>query len=256
MPEYKNIKYDLANGVARIIFNRPPLNILNIEMMREINAILEGLISVKDLKVIVFSGEHKAFSVGVDVGEHIGEAGIEMIKVFHNIFRLLIKVGRPTLSLVHGGCLGGGCEIALFCDMVLARDDAKFGQPEIQVGVFPPVACVILPKIIPQKKALELLLTGNIIPATEAEQLGLVNKIVPTDQFAAEADKFVGKLTSLSAPVLRFTRKAARTRYDEEFLNHLEEVENIYLNTLMLTEDANEGLKAFLEKRTPLWKNK
>jgi cyclohexa-1,5-dienecarbonyl-CoA hydratase len=186
----------------------------------------------------------------------MGNNASEMIKVFHQIFRLMIKVNKPSLALVYGSCLGGGCEVALFCDIILARDDAKFGQPEIQVGVFPPVACVALPKIINQKKALELLLTGSIISAVEAEKLGLVNKVIPADQFEAESNKLIGKISSLSAPVLKFTRKAAMGRNDKEFLSHLEEAENIYLNALMLTEDANEGLKAFLEKRKPEWKNK
>ncbi|MBI4834247.1 MAG: enoyl-CoA hydratase/isomerase family protein [Planctomycetes bacterium] len=256
MTEYKNIRFEFAEGVARIIFNRPPLNILNIEMMKEINQALEGLVEEKDLRLIVFCAEHKAFSAGVDVGEHMGDSAAEMIKIFHQIFRFMVKINKPSLALVYGSCLGGGCEVALFCDMILARDDAKFGQPEIQVGVFPPVACVALPKIINQKKALELLLTGSIISAAEAEKLGLVNKVFPADQFEAESNKLIGKVASLSAPVLKFTRKAAMGRSDKEFLNHLEEVENIYLNSLMLTKDANEGLKAFMEKRKPEWKNR
>lgn len=256
MPDYKNIKYEFSNGVARIVFNRPPLNILNIEMMKEINQVLEGLVGNSDLKLIVFSAEHKAFSVGVDVSEHIGEKGVEMIQSFHKIFRMMIKVGKPTLSVVNGACLGGGCEVALFCDMVIARDDAKFGQPEIQVGVFPPIACIILPKIIPQKKALELLLTGKTIKAPEAESLGLINKVVPADQLEDEVNTLINKITDLSAPVLGLTRKAAMVRYDKEFMDYLNEVEGLYLNKLMLTKDANEGLKAFLEKRKPEWKNK
>ena len=256
MPEYKNIRYELTDGVAKITFNRPPLNILNIEMMKEITTVLEGLVGDNNLKLVVVTAVPKAFSAGVDISEHMGEKGAEMIQVFHNIFRLMIKVGKPTLAIVNGACLGGGCEIALFCDMVIASEGAKFGQPEIQVGVFPPIACVILPKIIAQKKALELLLTGCLIPAKDAELIGLVNKTVPAEQLEAEAKTLIGKIIALSAPVLSLTRQAALGRYHKEFLDYLPEVEKLYLEQLMKTEDATEGLKAFTEKRKPVWKNK
>ena len=256
MPDYKNIKFELNNGVARVTFNRPPLNILNIEMMKEINKAMESLLDEKSLKVVVFSAEHKAFSAGVDVGEHLGEKGIEMIKVFDEIFRMMIKVGKPTLAVVNGACLGGGCEIALFCDMVVASDNAKFGQPEIQVGVFPPIACMILPQIISQKKALELILTGTLITAKEAEGLGLVNKVVPPEQLESEANNLIGKIAVLSAPILALTRKASLIRYHKECIDFLTEIEIFYFDQLMKTEDASEGLKAFLEKRKPQWKNK
>lgn len=256
MTDYKHIKYELANGVARIIFNRPPLNILNIEMMKEINKALEGLLDEKSLKLIVFSAEHKAFSAGVDVAEHIGEKGIEMIKNFDDIFRLMIKVGKPTLAVVNGACLGGGCEIALFCDMVIASENTKFGQPEIQVGVFPPIACMILPQIISQKKALEMVLTGTLIPAKEAEALGLINKAVPPEQLETEVNNLIGKIIVLSAPILALTRKVALIRYHKECIDYLTEIEVFYFDQLMKTEDANEGLKAFMEKRKPQWKNK
>jgi cyclohexa-1,5-dienecarbonyl-CoA hydratase len=256
MTEYKNVKLQVSNGVARIILNRPPLNILNIEMMKEINQILEELAKDSNLKLIVFSGEHKAFSAGVDVSEHMGDKCTEMIQVFHNIFRLLVKAGKPTLAIVHGSCLGGGCEVALFCDMIIAREDAKFGQPEIQVGVFPPIACIALPQIIPQKKALQFLLTGSIISAKEAESMGLVNKVVPAEQLEAESNKLIGQISNLSASVLALTKKASLLRYNKEFIDYLNEVEGIYLNQLMKTEDANEGLNAFLNKRKPEWKSK
>jgi cyclohexa-1,5-dienecarbonyl-CoA hydratase len=256
MPDYKHIKFELNNDIARIIFNRPPLNILNIEMMKEITTALGGLVGNNNLKLVVVTAVPKAFSAGVDISEHMGEKGAEMIQVFHNIFRLMIKVGKPTLAIVNGACLGGGCEIALFCDMVIASEGVKFGQPEIQVGVFPPIACMVLPRIISQKKALELLLTGCLIPAQEAERAGLINRVVPAEQLEAETNTFISKITALSAPVLSLTRQAALGRYHKEFLDYLPEVEKLYLEQLMKTEDATEGLKAFMEKRKPVWKNK
>ncbi|MEK7448107.1 MAG: enoyl-CoA hydratase/isomerase family protein [Planctomycetota bacterium] len=256
MVDYQHIKYDFTDGIAKIILNRPPLNVLNIEMMKEINKVLELLLDENSLKLVVFSAEGKAFSAGVDVSEHLGEQVNEMVKVFHGIFRLLIKLNKPTLAVVDGACLGGGCELAAFCDLVIASENSRFGQPEIQVGVFPPIACLILPKIISNKKAMELLLTGSAIKADEAEKVGLINKCIPSDKLQEESDKLIQKFKDLSASVLSYTRKAALNRFNKEFLDYLDEVEDFYLNQLMKTEDAQEGLKAFLEKRKPEWHNK
>ena len=141
--EYKNIKYQFADGVARITLNHPPLNVLNISMMKEINGVLEGLVNETNLKLLVFDAEGKAFCAGVDVSEHMGDTAIEMIKIFHQIFRNMIAINKPSLAVVQGAALGGGCELAIFCDFIIAVETAKFGQPEIQVGVFPPVACML-----------------------------------------------------------------------------------------------------------------
>lgn len=256
MVEYKNIKFTLSDNIARITLNHPPLNILNIEMMKEINKALEGLLEEKSLKLVVFDAENKAFCAGVDVSEHIGATAVEMIKTFHQIFKNLIKINLPTLAVVNGAALGGGCELAIFCDFIIASETAKFGQPEIQVGVFPPIACMLLPRIIPQAKAMELLLTGCLINAQQAENIGLINKCVPQDKIKEEEITFINKITGSSSVVLGYTKSVALKRQQKEFIDYLAEVEDIYLNRLMKTEDANEGLKAFLEKRKPVWKNK
>ncbi|MEW6026758.1 MAG: enoyl-CoA hydratase/isomerase family protein [Planctomycetota bacterium] len=254
--DYKNIKYQFSDGVARITFNHPPLNVLNIEMMREVNQVLEGLMNEQDLKLLVFDAEGKAFCAGVDVSEHMGNTAIEMIKDFHQIFRNLIALNRPTLSVVQGAALGGGCELAIFCDFIISAETAKFGQPEIQVGVFPPVACILLPRIIPQARAMELLLTGAVIGAPEALSIGLINKSVPADKLKEEEQNFISKITNLSAIVLKYTKLASLKQQQESFLKYLTEVEDIYLNQLMKTGDAHEGLNAFLAKRKAVWKNK
>ena len=254
MQEFKNISFAESEGIARITLRRPPLNILNIEMMGEINRALESLRGRGDLKAIAFFAEGKAFSAGVDVSEHTGEKVRDMIYVFHKMFRLLDEAGVTSVAVVGGAALSGGCELATFCDIVIASENAKFGQPEIQVGVFPPVACAVFPKIMGRKKALELILTGDVISAEEAQKLGLVNKVVPPEKLNEEAEAFLSKLKSLSAPVLRLARLAAM-RDLSRLLNQLSEIEEIYLSRLMRTHDAEEGLKAFLEKRKPQWKN-
>lgn len=255
---FEHIRFEVSDGVARLILNRPPLNVLNIAMMREINTALEGLNGDPSVKVLVFEAAEgsKAFSAGVDVAEHTADKVKEMIEVFHRMFRLLDKLEIPTVAVVDGAALGGGCELVLFCDMVIASERASFGQPEIQVGVFPPIAVIALPDIIGPKKALEMVLTGDRIRAAEALEIGLVNKVVPPEELRAAADEFVGKLAGLSGAVLRLTKRAVREGSTGRFADGLAAVEKLYLGPLMATEDANEGLAAFLEKRKPVWKNK
>jgi cyclohexa-1,5-dienecarbonyl-CoA hydratase len=255
---FEHIRFDVSDSVARLTLNKPPLNVLNIAMMREINTALEGLGDDPSVKVLVFEAAEgsKAFSAGVDVSEHTADMVEEMIEVFHRIFRLLDRLEMPTVAVVGGAALGGGCELVLFCDMVIASERASFGQPEIQVGVLPPIAVVALPAIIGPKKALEIVLIGDRIRAPEALQLGLVNKVVPPEELRATADEFVGKLAKLSGAVLRLTKRAVRLGSAGDFTEGLAAVQELYLGPLMSTEDANEGLAAFMEKRAPVWKDR
>jgi len=256
--EFQHIVFDRQDGVARLVLNKPPFNVLDIAMMQEINRALEELSGDPSAKVLVFEAAEgsKAFSAGVDVSEHTADKVDEMIEVFHRIFRRLDALDVPTVAVVGGAALGGGCELALFCDMIIASEKASFGQPEIQVGVLPPVAVVALPGIIGPKKAMELVLTGERIRADEAERLGLVNKVVPPDELRAAADDLVGKLSRLSAAVLRLTKRAVQVGSAGRFDEGLAAVEELYLGPLMDTEDAHEGLAAFMEKRAPVWKDK
>jgi cyclohexa-1,5-dienecarbonyl-CoA hydratase len=254
---YQYITFEKRDGVARLALNKPPLNVLDIAMMREINAALGELKDAPSVKVLVFEAVEgsKAFSAGVDVSEHTADKVEEMIEVFHRIFRLLDGLEMPTVAVVGGAALGGGCELVLFCDMIIASEKASFGQPEIQVGVLPPIAVVALPDIIGPKRAMEMVLIGDRIRADEAERLGLVNKVVPPEELQAVADEFVGKLAKLSGAVLRLTKRAVRLGSVGDFAEGLAAVEELYLGTLMATEDAHEGLAAFMEKRSPVWKN-
>ena len=252
---YQFIKTEFTDGLGKIILNRPELNILNIAMMEEINDALRSFSENRDLKVLLFAAEGKCFSAGVDVGEHMDDLAPKMIEVFHGMFRLMDKLGAVTVASVFSSCLGGGCELAVFCDLVIAADNAKLGQPEIQVGVFPPIAAQIMPRIMGRKAAMELILSGKIITAQEALQLGLVNKVVPKEDLASETEQFVKPYLKLSAEVLRLTKKAIMKGLMDDLEPSLKVIEDIYLGELMKTEDANEGLKAFLEKRKPIWKN-
>jgi len=252
---YQHIKTQFEDGLGTITLNRPPVNILNIAMMEEINAVLQSWQEKKDLKIVLFNAEGKCFSAGVDVGEHMGDLAPKMIGVFHGMFRLMDTLGVPTVASVFGSCLGGGCELAIFCDLVIASEGAKFGQPEIQVGVFPPIAAQIMPRIMGRKAAVDLILSGRIISAEEAMAMGLVNTVVSEDVLKTATSDFVKPYLKLSAEILRKTKKAIMAGLRDDLEPSLQIIEDIYLNELMKTTDAHEGLKAFLEKRKPEWKN-
>ena len=252
---YEHIEVEFKEGLGTITLNRPPVNVLNIAMMNEINDVLKSWQGQKDLKIVLFDAKGKCFSAGVDVGEHMGDLAPKMIEAFHGMFRLMDKLGVPTLASVYSSCLGGGCELAIFCDLVIAEEGAKFGQPEIQVGVFPPIAAQIMPRIIGRKHAMDLILSGRIISAEEARAMGLVNKVVSKEELASATAEFIKPYLGLSAEVIRKTKKAIMVGLMDDLEPSLQAIEKIYLGELMPSKDAQEGLHAFLEKRKPVWTN-
>ncbi len=252
---YEHIEVEFKEGLGTITLNRPPVNVLNIAMMNEINDVLKSWQGQKDLKIVLFDAKGKCFSAGVDVGEHMGDLAPKMIEAFHGMFRLMDKLGVPTLASVYSSCLGGGCELAIFCDLVIAEEGAKFGQPEIQVGVFPPIAAQIMPRIIGRKHAMDLILSGRIISAEEARAMGLVNKVVSKEELESATAEFIKPYLGLSAEVIRKTKKAIMVGLMDDLEPSLQAIEKIYLGELMPSKDAQEGLHAFLEKRKPVWTN-
>jgi cyclohexa-1,5-dienecarbonyl-CoA hydratase len=254
--EYSSIVCEIRDSVARITLNQPPLNIINIPMMEEIHSALERVRSARDIKVLVFGHQGKAFSAGVSIKDHSPETVGEMLEKFHKLFRLLNSLELPSVALVDGMALGGGCELAVFCDLVIASDRATFGQPEIKVGVFPPVAAATFPRLVGRNRTLELLLTGDTIDAGEAKAIGLINKVFPAQAFKERSEEFIGKLTSLSGSVLGLTKRAVERGLCVSVVDGISLAEQLYLGELMKTDDAREGLTAFLEKRKPCWKNR
>ena len=253
---YEHIEANIQDGLGTITLNRPPVNVLNIAMMAEINHALDAWKDQPDLKVVLFNAKGKCFSAGVDVGEHMGDIAFKMIETFHGMFRRMDSLGVTTAASVYGSCLGGGCELAIFCDLVIASEDAKFGQPEVLVGVFPPIAAQIMPRIIGQKAAMELILSGKTVSAQEARNIGLVNQVVGQGELESATTAFLKPYLTLSAEVLRLTLKAVKSGLRDPLEPSLQAIEDIYLKELLKTADAQEGLKAFLEKRKPQWQNK
>jgi cyclohexa-1,5-dienecarbonyl-CoA hydratase len=226
-------------------------------MLKEISSALSECTN-QELVAIVFAGDPscRAFSAGVAVEEHVPELVYQMLDSFHNVFRMLEQLAKPTVAVVDGPALGGGCELVAACDIVIATDRARFGQPEIKLGVFPPVASVFLPLIIGDKAARELILTGETVDATEAARLGLCNYVVPVAHLEQKLTEIVARLRELSTVALEFARKSLDMGRGLNLDTALKELEDMYLNELMKSRDASEGVRSFMEKRKPLWRNR
>lgn len=253
----EKIKVDLTHDgqVLSVALSSPPGNVLDAQMMREIISCVESLGSGGSVKAIVFKGEGKHFCFGASVAEHQKDQAADMIAGFHRMFKALLDCEVPTIALVRGQCLGGGMELASFCNIILAEPSAKFGQPEIQLGVFPPVAALVLPHIVGQLRADDLVLTGRSIDAATAHAWGLVQSVVEDGEAALE-DLLSKQILPKSASSLRYANLAVRSRWYEDLAERLDRMERLYVDGLMETFDANEGISAFLQKRPPAWKNR
>lgn len=246
------IGVQVQGGVAWITLDRPPLNILNIAMMRQLDAAVERLAEKNDFLVFQGAGP-KGFSAGAEVGDHRPERVGEMLAAFHGVFRRLWAADCLTIAAVHGWCLGGGCELASFCDFVVAAESAVFGQPEIKLGAVPPVAMIVLPRLVGPRAAWDMILTGRNVPAGEAAKLGLVTRLAGEEGLKDTVLALLGELQKLSPAVLRMARRQLWARMGMDFERELGEVERFYLDRLIRSSDAAEGILAFLEKRAPAW---
>jgi len=244
----------LDESALRIVLNAPKANVLDSVMMGELNDLLERCRARPELKLLAFVGEGPNFSFGASVEEHVGERAALMLEAFHGLFLRLVDLSIPTAAAVNGRCLGGGMELATFCGRVFASPKAILAQPEIQLGVLPPVASVVLPARCGQAVADEVILTGRNVEAEEAREMGLVDELAanPLEALEAWATKH---LAGKSASSLRLAQEAARWRFNRTLKKDLRKLEKFYLDTLMDTHDANEGLASFLEKRAPEWRN-
>jgi cyclohexa-1,5-dienecarbonyl-CoA hydratase len=252
MSPSETIHVQREDRTAWVTLDRPPLNILDISAMKELSSVLDRVLSEIDFLVFRGAGP-KAFSAGAEVRDHTPDRVADMLAAFHGVFRRIVQCDCITIAAVHGHCLGGGMELAAICDFVVASESAKFGQPEIKLGCFPPVALVTLPHVCGLRAALDLILSGRTISAREAQALGLVTRVVPDDQLATCAGGFLGELRAVSPAIIRMTHRTLTKAWREEFEAKLAAVEQVYLGELMNTEDAREGIRAFLEKRAPVW---
>ncbi len=251
------ISYSYQNAVANILLDDGKGNILDRLMMDELQYVLDSFTGKANLKLIVFEGAGKHFSYGASVEEHRKESAPIMLRSFHQLFYSLINLSIPALAKVSGQCLGGGLELALMCNFIFADKSATFGQPETVLGVFPPPASLLLPEKIGYARAEELLITGRTITTDIAKEMGIVNEVFDDK---ASMDKGIdswieNNILPKSASSLRYSVRAARTKLNHLLNKFLPQLESMYINQLMETRDANEGIKSFLEKRKPVWTN-
>jgi len=247
---------EIASPVARIVMENPPLNVIDIPMMEEFAQALADIEARSDISVIVLEGEGRAFSAGVDVAAHTPDKIEAMLLKFHAVIRALVATKKVSIAAVHGSCLGGGAELAMICDIVYTAASARWGFPEIKLGCYPPVACTALAALVGQKRASELILTGRTISGSEAAAIGLANRALADEELAAAVDHTLEELSKLSPAALAVTKKALYAWDAMHFDKGLARAEKIYLEELMKTADAQEGIRAFMEKREPRWAGK
>jgi cyclohexa-1,5-dienecarbonyl-CoA hydratase len=255
MPEEQTVKLDISEGVARVWLARPKHNVMNIPMMKELNRILESLKQDISLKCLVILGEGPSWCAGVDVGDHKPDMVDEMISTFNRIFELIEGLDIPTIAAVQGACLGGGMEVAIACDIIIASRKALFGQPEVKLGFFPPYAAIRLPALVGPAKAIDICTTGRTFGADEALSLGMISRSVDPDQFDGAVAKMIEEIQTSSPLILRLNKLAVKKHLGMDCDKALAGVSDMFLNTLMKTEDTLEGIASFYEKRKPVWKN-
>jgi cyclohexa-1,5-dienecarbonyl-CoA hydratase len=249
-----NLTYEEREEAGWISINRPPLNIINIETARELGELLEKIKSNRRLRFLVLSSAgERAFSAGVDIRDHLPDRVQEMLVTVHRVFRILTTLPQVTISRVRGLALGGGCELATFCDLVVAAESSTFATPELDVGCYPPVALAEFPSQIGFHRAADLILTSRKLTAREAWEMGLVSRLVRDDDLDREIEGLLRTLREKSPSVLKITLETLRSVARESFDKSLRVSETAYRTRLLKTEDVREGVVSFLEKRKPNW---
>jgi cyclohexa-1,5-dienecarbonyl-CoA hydratase len=253
-PTLTRVSLEIDGAIGSITLRNPPLTVIDIALMEELSQTLAELEAQARVSVVVIKGEGKAFSAGVDVGAHTPDKVEQMLSRFHSVIRSLVASRKVTIAAVHGLCLGGGAELAMVCDLVYTGEDAEWGFPEIRLGCYPPVACTALAALVGQKRAAEMILTGRSIRGREAAEIGLATRAVPEVQLTSAVDACISQLLHLSPAALAVAKKASYAWDSMHFDKGLARAEKIYFEELMKTYDAQEGIRAFLEKRPPKWR--
>jgi cyclohexa-1,5-dienecarbonyl-CoA hydratase len=254
--QFESVQLHVSSGVARMTLNRPEHNLLNEDMLKEIADGISYVADRNEIKLIVIDSAFKVFSGGIDIGEYTSERVFQMIDAFHAVFISIMETSKPVMCVVNGPAIGGGAELAVFGDLVIATPKARFAQPEITIGVFPPLASMILPFLVGPKMALELVLLGEPVTAERALELGLINRLVPEAKLEATVNEIIARITGHSGPVLTMAKKAILGGMGLSLRDGLKNSMSIFLNELYRLEDAQEGLRALVEQRPPNWKNR
>ncbi len=253
---YNHIRVEERERSATLTLDRPPENLLHIDLMDEINQGLLDLRGREDLEVLVIRGSAEIFSRGLDLADHGKERLQRMLQVYSRIFETIRMIDLVSIAAVRGRAWGSGFELALGCNLIVAAEDASFSLPEIKWGLFPPIAAIILPRVAPRRRAMEWILTGCEVPAQELRHFGLVNRLLEPARFDEHLTDFVQEITGNSGPVLQLAKQAQAEAYYATYEEALYKVQNLYLRELMELRDAREGIAAQLEGREPRWENR
>jgi cyclohexa-1,5-dienecarbonyl-CoA hydratase len=254
--EFQYVKFRIDGEVAHLRLDRPEQNLLNERMLMEIAAGINSVSEKASVKMILLDSAGKAFSGGIELGEYTQRRVFQLLDAFHNAFSAMLDTSKPVLVVVNGPAYGGGAELAALGDLVIATPNAKFAQPEIKLGAFPPLAAAVLPYILGPKRALELVLTGEAMSAEKAREVGLINWLVPETELVAKVDEVIRRVTSQSGPVLTMAKKAILGSLGLPLRDGVRNSMKVFLNELADLEDSQEGLRALVEKRAPKWKNR
>ena len=254
--ELKFIKFDMSGSVARITLNHPPHNVLNVPMMTEMAQCIESLNGRGDTKAILLESAQRAFSAGISLEDSKPDRVFQTLEAFNRVFTAIREISKPFIVVVNGPAIGAGPELVAFGDMVIATPNARFAQPEVKMGVFPPFAAIMLPALIGPKKTYELILTGQPLTAEDAYSLGFVNKVVSEVDLPNAVNEVLARIGEFSGPVLEMTKKVIGGAMGLPIAEAMKHAQDIYLNQLYALEDVQEGLRAVVEKRKPIWKNK
>jgi len=254
--DFEFLKLKLDGSVARVTLNRPEHNLLHEPMLRELADSIDLIGQKEEIKLVVLDSACKVFCGGIEVGEYTSQRVFQMLDAFHSAFTGILETAKPVICVVNGPAIGGGAELAAFGDMVIATPKARFAQPEISIGVFPPLASTILPYLVGPKKALELVLTGEPVTAEQALEMGLINRLVPEADLEKSVNDLVNRIAGHSAPVLTMAKKAILGGMGLSLRDGMKQSMSIFLNELYKLEDSQEGLHALVEKRKPNWKNR
>ncbi len=251
------VRHEVSGGVARLTIDRPPLNILDLDTLAALDSALATLSDDSSARLLVVSGAgDRAFSAGVAVEDHTPDRIESMLDLFHRCLRRLTELPVPSVAAVRGHCLGGGMELAAACDLRFGSDDSRYGQPEIELGCYPPWAAAHYPALLGVGTTIDLLLTGRIVDGEEAARMGFLHRLVEAARLEEEVEKFAAAVTRQSAAVARLAMRSIRARRESEFGAALAESERLYVDELTGTRDMIEGLEAFLQKRTPEWQHR
>lgn len=253
---YKYIQFEISGFVARLTLNHAPHNVLTVPMMKEMAEAIEGLNGLGDVKAILVQSSQPAFSAGISLEDSRPDRVFQTLDAFTRVFQAMIDISKPVIVVVNGPAIGAGSELVGFADVVIATPKAKFAQPEVKLGVFPPFAAVMLPQLIGPKKTYELILTGEALSAEEALRFGFVNKVVPEADLAQQVDALMARISEFSGPVLEVIKRVIGGGMGMPLKEAMKKSHDLYLNELMNLEDVQEGLRAVIEKRKPVWKNK